>query len=90
VYNVGGGTEASLHEIVAALEELAGRRLDIQAYEAAPGDVRRTAANTTRIRDELGWRPRTPLAEGLAAQCRWTVDERGEAVDESARAGAPA
>jgi UDP-glucuronate 4-epimerase len=36
-----------------------------------PGDVRRTAADIDLARSELGYEPRTPLAEGLAAQVEW-------------------
>jgi nucleoside-diphosphate-sugar epimerase len=67
-YNVGGGSETTLRDVIALVERLAGRRLAVHYEAAAVGDVRRTAADTTRIRSELGWRPRTSLAEGLAAQ----------------------
>ena len=73
VYNVGGGTEASLREVVAILERLAGRRLDARHEAAAAGDVRRTAADTSRIRAELGWAPTTSLEQGLEAQLAWAA-----------------
>ena len=68
VYNVGGGSETSLGEVVALCERLAGRRLELRHEPAAAGDVRRTAADTARIRAELGWTPQTALEEGLTAQ----------------------
>ena len=70
-YNVGGGTEASLRETIAVLEELAGGRLETREYPPAPGDQRRTNADTTRIRTELGWAPQVSLEEGLRAQWEW-------------------
>ena len=73
VYNVGGGTEASLREVVAILERLAGRRLDARHEPAAAGDVRRIAADTSRIRAELGWAPTTSLEQGLEAQFAWAA-----------------
>jgi nucleoside-diphosphate-sugar epimerase len=66
-YNVGGGSEASLRDAVAVIEELSGRPLDVAYGEPAAGDVRRTLADTTRIRGELGWEPRVSLRAGLAA-----------------------
>jgi nucleoside-diphosphate-sugar epimerase len=36
--------------------------------ESARGEVYRTWADTSRLRSEVGWRPRTSLADGLAAQ----------------------
>jgi nucleoside-diphosphate-sugar epimerase len=68
VYNVGGGSETALAEVVALCEGLVGRRLDLRHEPAAAGDVRRTAADTSLIRGELGWSPQTLLEEGLAAQ----------------------
>jgi UDP-glucuronate 4-epimerase len=73
VYNIGGGEEASLSKVIALLERIAGRTLEIEPRPAAAGDVRRIAADTTRIQRELGWRPRTPLEQGLRAQWEWTA-----------------
>jgi UDP-glucuronate 4-epimerase len=67
-YNVGGGSEAELRQVVALVEELADRPLNVRYGERAPGDVVRTLADTTRIRAELGWQPETDLRAGLAAQ----------------------
>ena len=80
-YNVGGALEASMNDAIALLEEISGRRLDVARIDAVPGDQRRTQADTTRIRTELGWKPQVPLAEGLARQWEWasarvTADER--------------
>ena len=68
VYNVGGGSETTLNGVIALCETLAGTRLDVVNEPVARGDVRRTGADTTLIRSQLGWRPKTSLAEGLAAQ----------------------
>ena len=73
VYNVGGGEEATMNEAIALLEQIAGRTLDVRREPAVPGDQRRTKADTTRIEAELGWRPRTRLEEGLAAQWEWAA-----------------
>jgi UDP-glucuronate 4-epimerase len=67
-YNVGGGSEATLREVIATVEELSGRSLRVRYGDRAAGDVRRTLADTTSIRRELGWEPRFDLRSGLAAQ----------------------
>ena len=77
VYNVGGGQEATMNEALALLEEIAGRRLDRRHGPPVPGDQRRTKADTTRIRDELGWEPRTPLEVGLRAHWEWAAGRVG-------------
>jgi nucleoside-diphosphate-sugar epimerase len=72
-YNVGGGTETTMLDAIAILERLAGRTLRLQRHPAVPGDQRRTLADTSRIRAELGWEPRAGLEEGLAAQWAWAA-----------------
>jgi UDP-glucuronate 4-epimerase len=70
-YNVGGAIETSMNETIGLLERIAGRKLDVSRGPAVPGDQRRTNADTTRIRGELGWTPRVPLEAGLRAQWNW-------------------
>ncbi len=71
VYNVGGGTEATMRDAIATLEAISDRALDLAVRPAAPGDVRRTAAHTQRIERDLGWHATTGLADGLRAQWEW-------------------
>ena len=68
VYNVGGGSEISLQEVIDLATRLSRRRLRVRYASSAAGDVRRTAADTTRARVELGWSPQTPIEYGLRAQ----------------------
>jgi nucleoside-diphosphate-sugar epimerase len=77
LYNVGGGTEASMLDAIAVFERLAGRRLELREHPPVPGDQRRTSADTTRIREALGWQPRVSLADGLRAQWNWASSRVG-------------
>jgi UDP-glucuronate 4-epimerase len=67
-YNVGGGSEATMRDVLALVEELSGRSLEVRYGERVAGDVRRTLADASSIRDELEWEPRFDLRSGLAAQ----------------------
>ena len=73
VYNVGGGGETSMRAAIALCERIANRRLDVRTAPDASGDVRRTAADTTRIRTDLGWAPAVGLEEGLRAEWEWAA-----------------
>ena len=73
-FNVGGGTEVSMLEAVEALGRISGRRLEVVRLPRREGDAARTAADTTRIRRELGWQPSTGFEDGLAAHWRWAAD----------------
>jgi nucleoside-diphosphate-sugar epimerase len=53
------------------IEALAGRRLQIERRPPHPGDVRDTAADTTRAQRDLGFRPAGSLAGGLKAEFEW-------------------
>jgi len=74
IYNVGGGVDVSMLEAIEALGRVAGRRLEVVRSPRVEGDVMRTAADTSRIRAEIGWEPRTTFEEGLEAQWRWAAD----------------
>ena len=77
VYNVGGGAEATMREAIATCERVSGRSLDLRRRESAKGDVARTAADTTRIRDDLGWQAGVGLEQGLTAQWAWVSAKVG-------------
>ena len=64
-FNIGTGTETSVNELFEACRRTAG--VDVQAEHAPPkpGDALRSVLDVTRAERELGWRPQTPLAEGL-------------------------
>jgi UDP-glucuronate 4-epimerase len=70
-YNVGGALEASMNETIALFERISGRSLEVSRSGPVPGDQRRTNADTSRIRAELGWEPRVSLAEGIHSQWEW-------------------
>jgi UDP-glucuronate 4-epimerase len=72
-YNVGGAIEASMNETIELLERISGQALDVRRGAAVPGDQRRTNADTSRIRSDLGWAPRVSLEEGLARQWAWAL-----------------
>ena len=78
IYNVGGGEEATLSHVIATLEQLAGTRLALDRRATQRGDVRRTSADVSLARRNLGWAPEVPLDQGLGVQLAW-VRSRGPA-----------
>lgn len=75
--NVGGGREASMREVIDLVGELAGHPIPVRRRVGQLGDVRRTGADTTLARRELGWAPKTELADGLTATLDWVSARRG-------------
>lgn len=78
VVNVAGGAPVTMTELIAAVEAVAGRPINVVRTGAEPGDVRRTAADLTAARQLLGWRPTVSLAEGLERQWRWHLARHRE------------
>jgi len=58
VMNVGYGHGYSVREVLASVERVTGRRLDIREEPRRPGDPPMLVARAERIRSTLGWQPR--------------------------------
>jgi UDP-glucuronate 4-epimerase len=71
VYNLGGSHPVSLSQMIATIERVTGRRLEIDRRPMQAGDVERTWADLSRSRAELGYEPRTTLEAGIARQWSW-------------------
>jgi nucleoside-diphosphate-sugar epimerase len=67
-YNVAGGAEATVLEVIELLRELLGRDVPVRHLPPVPGDARHTGGDIQRARDDLGYAPRTGLREGLSQQ----------------------
>jgi UDP-glucose 4-epimerase len=71
VYNVGSGTATSLQDLLAMLERIAGKTARIHRVSQRSVDVPVTQLDCTRLERELGWKPRTSLAQGITASWEW-------------------
>ena len=65
-YNVGSGTVTTVGQMAAALSDAAGAPAPEVVGGYRLGDVRHVTADSSRAEQELGWRARVPLAEGVA------------------------
>ncbi len=76
-FNIGGGEEVTVNEVLHMLEELSGQTARIAHGPPRPGDQRRTVADTGKARRLLGYAPATRLVDGLAAQMAWQRGRMG-------------
>ena len=76
VFNLGNSHPVTLNELIAALEHATGRIAIRDQKPLQPGDVPITSANIDKAARLLGYRPATPLAEGLEKFVRWLRQER--------------
>nr|WP_275937003.1 GDP-mannose 4,6-dehydratase [Streptomyces nanshensis] len=68
IVNVGGGTNASLIDVINIANSLTGREIQLQAATARNGDVLTTRADSRRAQSTLEWQPTVDLATGMHAQ----------------------
>jgi CDP-paratose 2-epimerase len=72
-FNIGGGVGNSVAvlELLELIEQLTRNDLRIGFDEWRVGDQRYYVSDTERFRAVTGWRPRTPVQQGLSALCEW-------------------
>jgi UDP-glucuronate 4-epimerase len=71
LYNIGNNAPVELADFVAALEHELGRAAVIELAPPQPGDVPDTWADSARLTQATGWRPVTPVAEGVRRFVAW-------------------
>lgn len=65
IWNVGTGSETSVLTLLHELEEVIGHTAEWSLGPIRAGDVRRSSVDPGRARDDLGWRPKFMLHDGL-------------------------
>ncbi|TWU05973.1 GDP-mannose 4,6-dehydratase [Stieleria varia] len=77
IFNLGGGgTPVSLNEMIAMLESLLGKKAQYETKPFHKADIKITAADISKAREQLGWSPQTELPEGLKACVQWHQDNK--------------
>ncbi|HLH12794.1 MAG TPA: NAD-dependent epimerase/dehydratase family protein, partial [Methylovirgula sp.] len=74
VVNIGAGHPVELSDFVAAIEGALGRKARRNPMPMQQGDVPLTFANTDLLFHLAGYRPSTPVTEGVAAFVAWYRD----------------
>jgi UDP-glucuronate 4-epimerase len=71
IYNIGNNNPVELKEFVALLEKAIGKSAKRELLPMQPGDVPATYADVDDLMREVGFRPSTPIAEGIAKFVAW-------------------
>jgi nucleoside-diphosphate-sugar epimerase len=76
IFNVGSGRQHTIGEVVSLLEDLAGSGVCARWGERplARPEPEVWVADVSKVRDLLGWIPRTSLHDGLATTLTWMRD----------------
>ena len=71
-YCIGGNSEKTNMEIVKKILELLGKGEEMIEYvKDRPGHDRRYAIDFSKIKNELGWQPRTSFEDGMRKTVEW-------------------
>lgn len=74
LYNIGNSDPVPLMQFIATIEQALGRKAVMEMKPRQPGDVLRTAADVSALEAAVGFRPHTPLADGIGRMVRWYRD----------------
>jgi dTDP-L-rhamnose 4-epimerase len=76
VFNVGSGEDRSVEEVARLLATAMNRDLAPEiAGKARLGDIRHCIADISKIRAELGYKPRKDFSSGLAELAEWVAEQ---------------
>ena len=71
LFNIGNAEPVELLQFIALLEQALGREAIKRFEPLQPGDVEATAADTRALEAWVGFRPHTPLEQGLERFAAW-------------------
>jgi UDP-glucose 4-epimerase len=70
-YNLGNGNGFSVKEVIETVREVSGREVKAEVTARRTGDPATLIADSTRIREELGWKPKHADLRSIV-QSAWT------------------
>ena len=70
VFNLGGGTQATVNEVLAIVQSFVGP-LKVRREERQAGDARHTRADTALARSAFGFTPVVSLKDGIGREAEW-------------------
>ena len=80
IFNLGESQTTPLRDLIARIEGALEKRAVIERLPEQPGDVPLTCADISKARRLLGYRPATPIAEGIPRFVEWYLATRETAA----------
>jgi UDP-glucuronate 4-epimerase len=71
IYNIGNSQPVEVTEVVRLIEEAVGKSAVRELLPMQPGDVPETFADVADLERSVGFRPKTPIAEGVRRFVEW-------------------
>jgi dTDP-glucose 4,6-dehydratase len=89
VYNIGGSSEMRNLDLILLMQDILAQEMgeNIESYRSLisyvqdrPGHDLRYAIDATKIKEDLGWKPRFALKEGLIQTVKWYKQEYSQTL----------
>ena len=77
VFNIGNGNPTPLMDYIGALEDALGMTAEKNMMPMQPGDVPATSADTSELRDWVGFAPNTDVRDGVRRFVDWYIGYYG-------------
>ena len=77
LYNLGNNRPEALMDFIRAIEQACGRKAALEMKPMQPGDVKETCADIDASVRDLGFSPKTTIAEGVPRFVAWFRDYHG-------------
>ena len=71
VFNIGNNSPVPLMDMISLIEAAVGKKAAFNFMPMQPGDVTETSADTGELEKAVGFRPSTPLVEGVRRYVAW-------------------
>jgi UDP-glucuronate 4-epimerase len=79
LYNIGNNQPEQLMRVIELIEECLGRKAEKTMLPMQPGDVPATYADIDELAEDVGFRPATPIEDGIARFVAWYREYYGVA-----------
>ncbi len=71
IYNIGNGNPVKLMDFIETMENALGKKSIKEFLPMQPGDVYKTFADVSHLKEKFGYAPSTELKEGISAFINW-------------------
>ncbi len=78
IYNIGNNNPVELIKFIEVIEAALGKQATKQFMDLQPGDVVATYANVDDLMQDVGFKPATPIEDGVARFVEWYKQFYGE------------
>jgi UDP-glucuronate 4-epimerase len=74
IYNIGNNNPVELMHLIEVIEDALGKKAEKNMLPIQPGDVPATWADVDDLMKDVGFKPSTPIEEGVAKFVAWFKD----------------